>query len=210
MLGWGLVALVLFRLQILVQIFLVKNGILRFYYYGPNINANNLIYNVANDKNLRDSVTIQERKDKNEIELEIEHSVFIIDKKRGVISKKISRSWGKNEDVYESDIIVAENYISKNGWMFPLQFRYYSAPMDGENAKSQRRIVIEKESLEINKKYPLSDFLVKIPAGTRVRDNINNLEFRAGQETRSLDAELIEKQLLQLVEKKKEAGAAQK
>ena len=104
---------------------------------------------------------------------------------------------------YDDSTIVAENFTYKNGWMFPLQFRSYSSLENGGNIKYQRGVVIEKESLEINKKYAFSDFSVKIQAGTLVYDEINNLKFRAGRTLNTLDAEIIEKQLLQLIEKAK-------
>ena len=178
---------------------LEQDTVFSFYYYGEESER---VSNILFDKRLRDSLIIQEIQNKNEIEIELGYYVFVIDRKLGTISKKISRGWGEDDKPHDNLTYIAENFIDKGGWMFPLRFRCISTP-DGGKAVYLSRIMIEKGSLEINEKYTASDFFVKIPAGTLVIDNINKLKFRADRAMNALDAEIVEKQLLLLIERSK-------
>ena len=68
--------------------FLGNDPVLWFYY---DANESVRVSNIMFDKTLRDSISIQETANKDEIAMEFDTYTFIIDKKLGVISKKVLR-----------------------------------------------------------------------------------------------------------------------
>lgn len=117
---------------------------------------------------------------------------YVVSRSKGMVVGYISNASGDDANSFE----VGE-FASKNGWLFPV---VVYEKREGVYVKRQK---IDVNTLEINKPLALSDFTVTIPAGLTVMDEIKKTSYQANRPISSMDVELIDAQLKNLVEKAK-------
>jgi hypothetical protein len=122
---------------------------------------------------------------------------FEIGKHNGLLMRKIYRFKKRDGTTHDEVTQTAEKHVFKNGWQFPIVLHGKFA---SNVSKIQWRYVVDPESLEINKKYAISDFSVEVPIGTQVQDLIENKTYKITRPLNSMDIANIEKQLETIIE----------
>ncbi|MDR0536245.1 MAG: hypothetical protein LBG65_07890 [Puniceicoccales bacterium] len=141
---------------------------------------------------IRDKVT-------GEVYVDYEMQLFVIDPREGAITKILyNRTDDKGDKMVQTPRLVIKKFLEKEGYLFPLDVIEYD-----DSGKPLFRQRIDPSTLEINEEYPLSDFILKIPAGTRMDDHINGTSYVAERPFTLQDIKEIEAELLALVKKAK-------
>ncbi|MDR0536244.1 MAG: hypothetical protein LBG65_07885 [Puniceicoccales bacterium] len=123
---------------------------------------------------------------------------FVIDAKKGAIVKILGYYFDpKTKKMVEEPYLEVTKFYEKGGYLFPIEVVVY---YDWKPCARQR---IDPETLEINEEYSLSDFILKVPAGTKMDDSIKGSTYIADRPITLQDIKEIESELLALVKKAK-------
>jgi hypothetical protein len=124
---------------------------------------------------------------------------FVVDPKRGVVTKIMSHYCDpKIDKMVQEPWLEVTKFHEKEGYLFPIEIILYD-----DNGKPCSRQRIDPSTLEINKEYSITDFVLKIPAGTRMDDRVKGVSYVAERPLTSQDIKEIESELLALVKKAK-------
>jgi hypothetical protein len=117
---------------------------------------------------------------------------YFFDLSKGMPFKYVDRL-SKIKDTLKDFSMEVTEFTLKDGRLFPTAILYRR---EGKPISRQK---INPKTLKIDQPLSPSDFAVKIYPGTRVRDEIENKEYIAGQEMSSADIKELERQIINLV-----------
>jgi hypothetical protein len=126
--------------------------------------------------------------------IKISYRHFFIDLSKGMTFKYVDRYNDKNGVEREQETVEVTRFTFKDGRLFPTDI------FCKEKDVPPYRQKVNMKSLRIDQLLSPSDFAVKIYPGTRVRDEIENKNYIAGQEMSSADFEELEAQLKNLAD----------
>ncbi|MDR0536240.1 MAG: hypothetical protein LBG65_07865 [Puniceicoccales bacterium] len=118
-----------------------------------------------------DTFVLKQNEENGDVYAIREDFVLVIDTKRGVVTRSMEPFCGEDGKMSLHPSIKVTKFVQKDGFLFPAEIVFF------EEGKPVLRHRIDPDSIEINRDFPISDLMLKIPAGMTVQDNVRGRTF---------------------------------